>query len=66
MKKTELQGRSRTELQQLIERQRNSLAEVRLKLHTGNSKQTREARAIKKDIARSLTKLKAANGEEPT
>jgi len=59
MKTSELRQKSRTELQKLLQDNRERLRQLRFDLAAGKVKNVREIRLIKKDIARILTLLKS-------
>ena len=58
MKTTELQQKSKSELQKILSDNREKLRQLRFDLAAGKVKNVREVRKIKKDIARILTVLK--------
>ena len=58
MKTTELQQKSKSELQKILSDDREKLRQLRFDLAAGKVKNVREVRKIKKDIARILTILK--------
>ncbi len=58
MKTTELQQKSKSELQKILSDNRGKLRQLRFDLAAGKVKNVREVRKIKKDIARILTILK--------
>jgi len=58
MKTTELQQKSKSELQKILSDNREKLRQLRFDLAAGKVKNVREVRKIKKDIARILTILK--------
>jgi len=58
MKTTELQQKSKSELQKTLSDNREKLRQLRFDLSAGKIKNVREIRKIKKDIARILTILK--------
>ena len=59
MKIGELRQRSKSELEKLLEENREKLRALRFELAAGKVKNVREIRKIKKDIARILTLLKS-------
>jgi len=58
MKTTELQQKSKSELQKILLDNREKLRQLRFDLAAGKVKNVREVRKVKKDIARILTLLK--------
>ena len=58
MKTTELQQKSKSELQKILSDNREKLRQLRFDLAAGKVKNVREVRKVKKDIARILTILK--------
>ena len=64
MKTSELRQKSRTELQKLLQDNRERLRQLRFDLAAGKVKNVREIRLIKKDIARILTILRITNQNE--
>lgn len=54
----ELKQKSETELQNLLKEDREKLRQLRFDLAAGKVKNIRSVRALKKDIARTLTLLK--------
>ena len=58
MKASELRQKSKSELQKLLQDNREKLRQLRFDLAAGKVKNVREVRKIKKDIARILTILK--------
>jgi len=58
MKTTELQQKSKSELQKILSDNREKLRQLRFDLAAGKVKNVREVRKVKKDIARILTVLK--------
>jgi len=58
MKTTELQQKSKSELQKILSDNREKLRQLRFDLAAGKVKNVREVRKVKKDIARILTLLK--------
>ena len=59
MRFTELRQKTKTELQKLLQDNRERLRQLRFDLAAGKVKNVREIRLIKKDIARILTLLKS-------
>ena len=57
MKSSELRQKSKSELQKLLQDNREKLRQLRFDLSSGKVKNVREIRMIKKDIARILTML---------
>ncbi|MDP2910321.1 MAG: 50S ribosomal protein L29 [bacterium] len=57
MKVKELRQKSKSELQRLLQEDREKLRQLRFDLSAGKVKNVREIRKIKKDIARILTIL---------
>lgn len=57
MKITELKLKSKSELQKVLQDNREKLRQIRFNLASGKVKNIREIREIKKDIARILTLL---------
>jgi len=55
MKTTELRQKSKSELEKLLQENREKLRQLRFDLAAGKVKNVREIREIKKDIARILT-----------
>ena len=55
MKTTELRQKSKSELQKLLQDNREKLRQLRFDLAAGKVKNVREIRKTKKDIARILT-----------
>jgi len=66
MKTTELQQKSKSELQKILSDDREKLRQLRFDLAAGKVKNVREVRKIKKDIARILTLLRITNQYEST
>jgi len=66
MKTTELQQKSKSELQKILSDNREKLRQLRFDLAAGKVKNVREVRKIKKDIARILTLLRITNQYEST
>lgn len=58
MKVRELQQKSKSELQKLLQDNRGKLRQLRFDLSAGKVKNVREVRRIKKEIARILTLLR--------
>lgn len=59
MKAKELKGKSKPELQRLLQNNREKLRQLRFDLSSKKIKNVRELRKIRKDIARMLTILKS-------
>ena len=57
MKTSELRQKSKSELQRLLQNNRERLRQLRFDLAAGKVKNVREIRQVKKDIARILTIL---------
>ena len=57
MKARELRQKSKSELQKLLQEDREKLRQLRFDLTSGKVKNVREIRKIKKEIARILTLL---------
>jgi large subunit ribosomal protein L29 len=63
VKSTELQKKSKTDLEKLLKEKGERLRILRFGLASGKIKNTREIRETKKDIARILTLLKEIEAE---
>jgi ribosomal protein L29 len=57
----ELINKSRPELERLLAAQRERLRDLRFKVAQSQHKDVRDLRAVKKDIARLLTKIKQSD-----
>lgn len=64
MKVKELREKKEDELKKILSKKREKLQEIRFKLSSGRVKNVKEARDLKKDIARILTILKEGSNEE--
>lgn len=64
MKPEELRKKDKKQLKELLEKKKNKLQEVKNNLSSGRVKNTKEARIIKKDIARILTILNEGTYEK--
>ncbi|OGF63311.1 50S ribosomal protein L29 [Candidatus Giovannonibacteria bacterium RIFCSPLOWO2_01_FULL_44_40] len=58
MKAKELKVKDKNELMELLQAERQKILELRMKSHQSKPKNVKEAREIKKTIARILTLLK--------
>jgi len=58
MRTKDLKQKSKEELVHLLQEERNKLFELRMKSHESRAKNVKEAREIRKTIARILTLLK--------
>lgn len=58
MKTVNLREKNKNELSELLLEERNKLLELRMKSHESKVKNVKEAREIRKNIARILTLLK--------
>lgn len=58
MKRKELKGKSAAELEELLKSERQRALELRMKSRESRPKNVKEAREIRKNIARILTLLK--------
>ncbi|MEK7637006.1 MAG: 50S ribosomal protein L29 [Patescibacteria group bacterium] len=63
---SELEQKSPTELQRLLQEKRELLRDRRFKVALGQHQDVRELRELKRDIARVLTKLQTRTASPPT
>ncbi len=64
MKVNELREKKDDELKKILSQKRDKLQDIRFKLSSGRVKNVKEARDLRKDIARILTILKESSNEE--
>lgn len=64
MKISEFREKSEKELEKILSEKRKKLQEVRFNLSSGRVKNTKEARNLRKEIARILTILKEGSYEK--
>jgi ribosomal protein L29 len=64
MKIKELREKTKTELDNLLKDKKEALAKFRVEMGHGKVKNTKEAREIKKDMARILTLMSAKGGKK--
>lgn len=55
----ELTNKKEADLQNMLAQKRNDLREMRFKAHSGQLKQVRDMRSVRKEIAQILTALNA-------
>ncbi len=64
MKVSEIKEKNEKELKKLLSEKRKKFQEVKFNLSSGRVKNTKEARNLRKDIARILTILKEGSHEK--
>ena len=64
MKPEEIRKKSEKDLKKLLKKKKEKLKEVKFNLSSGRVKNTKEAKKIKKDIARILTILNESSYEK--